>query len=198
MIAFLEGTVVENFPDRLVVKVGGIGYAVAVPLGTFDDVPAGQAVTVLTHFHVRENEQALYGFRRAEERDLFQLLLNRVSGVGPKLALAILSGMRVEEFKQNVVQNEAAALARISGLGKKTAERIILELKDKLGVAAVWEQTGGTGQGGETAGGDAVLALISLGYKQADAHKAVQKLQQGDSQWSSDELLREALRTLNR
>ena len=98
-------------------------------------------MTLLTHFHVREQEQTLYGFATADERDLFRLLINRVTGVGPKIGIAILSGMSVRDFKRNVVTGDTAALSKISGVGKKTAERIILELKDKVGVADAWKDT---------------------------------------------------------
>jgi Holliday junction DNA helicase RuvA len=131
------------------------------------------------------------------ERDLFQLLVQHVTGVGPKLALAVLSGMPVASFKSAVVRGDVIAISKISGLGKKTAERIILELKDKLGIVAAWEAASGSlsPDPAESALNDAVLALISLGYKQVDALKAVRKVAETNPSPSED-LLRGALRIL--
>ena len=197
MITFLDGTLAESLPGRLVIDVRGVGYEVLVPLSTSDGMPAaGEKVRILTHLHVREQEQTLYGFRTDDERDLFRLLIDRVSGIGPKLGLAVLSGMGVSDFKNAVVGGDIAALSKISGLGKKTAERIVLELRDKVGVASAWQAAseGGGATGPETVINDAVLALISLGYKQADAMKAVQKAATGQEDPEADDLIRIALR----
>lgn len=199
MITFLEGTLAESLPGRLAINVGGVGYEVLVPLSTSDGMPAiNKPVRILTHFHVREQEQTLYGFRTTEERDLFRLLIDRVSGIGPKLSLAVLSGMSVTDFKNAVVGGDIAALSTISGLGKKTAERIVLELRDKVGVTSAWEAAS---EGGEAVSGkagainDAVLAMISLGYKQADALKAVKKVADAqDGEPDANDLIRVALR----
>ncbi|HEY2140224.1 MAG TPA: Holliday junction branch migration protein RuvA [Chthoniobacterales bacterium] len=140
MITFLQGKLVSALPTQAIVDVAGVGYEIFIPLSSYDKLPAaGQAVQVLTHLHVREDAHILYGFMTAAERDLFRLLVNNVSGIGPKLALAVLSGMSVSNFKSAVVNADIASLSKISGLGKKTAERIVLELKDKLGVVAAWE-----------------------------------------------------------
>src|SRR5437016_4121358 len=155
-------------------------------------------VRVLTHLHVREDAHILYAFMTAPERDLFRLLVNNVSGVGPKLALAVLSGMSVAHFKSAVVSSDAPALSKISGVGKKTAERIVLELKDKVGIAAAWEAASAAHAptAEETQMNDAVLALISLGYKQVDAHKSVvQALAKGAAK-TTEELVRQALKLL--
>ncbi len=200
MITYLDGTLAESLPGRCAIDVGGVGYEVLVPLSTSDGMPApGAKVRILTHLHVREQEQTLYGFRTGDERDLFRLLIDRVSGIGPKLALAVLSGMGVADFKSAVVGADVAALSKISGLGKKTAERIVLELKDKVGVAAAWEAASGDAASGSAgAVNDAVLALIALGYKQAEAHKAVQKLaKEGEGEADADELIRRALRAMS-
>ena len=131
MITFLEGTLVEALPTQIIVAVHGVGYSVFIPLSSFDKLPpAGSPIKILTHLQVREDAHVLYGFMTTAERDLFRLLVNHVSGIGPKLALAVLSGMPVSSFKTAVVNSDAAALSRISGVGKKTAERIVLELKD--------------------------------------------------------------------
>ena len=198
MIAFLEGILVEAMPTHAVLDVQGVGYAALIPLSSFDRLPPpGGRVRLLTHLHVREDAHLLFGFVTAAERDLFRLLVQHVSGIGPKLALAVLSGMSVPQFKSAVVASDTAALARISGLGKKTAERIVLELKDKVGVAAAWEaaSAGHAPTPEEARLNDAVLALISLGYKQVDAHKAV-KAASGEGAADTEDLIRRALKRL--
>lgn len=199
MIAFLEGVLAEALPTQIVVNVHGVGYHVMIPLSSFDRLPApGAPIKILTHLVVREDAHILYGFSSAGERDLFRLLMNHVTGVGPKLALAVLSGMSVEMFKAAVVAGDIAAISRISGVGKKTAERIVLELKDKVGVAAEWEAASATHAPGprEQAVHDAVLALISLGYKQVEAHKAVKKILDDHKDASAEDLVRLALKIL--
>lgn len=199
MITFLNGTLENALPTQAIVNVNGVGYEVSIPLSSYDKLPTiGQPIRILTHLAVREDAHVLYGFMTAAERDLFRLLVNNVSGIGPKLALAVLSGMSVTNFKTAVVNSDIAAISKISGLGKKTAERIILELKDKLGVAAAWEAA--TAAHAPTPeqeqANEAVLALIALGYKQVDAHKAVRDLQaQGDAR-SAEELVKLALKKM--
>ncbi len=198
MIAFLDGTLVEALPTQIVLSVHGVGYQVLIPLSTFDRLPApGSPLKLLTHLSIREDAHVLYGFAATDERDLFRLLVNHVSGVGPKLALAVLSGMSVPRFKACVVEGDIASLSKISGLGKKTAERIVLELKDKVGVAAAWEAASAAHSPSESdrAINDAVLALISLGYKQVDAYKTVKSIATGTSH-TSEELVRLALKQL--
>ncbi|MEP7078831.1 MAG: Holliday junction branch migration protein RuvA [Chthoniobacterales bacterium] len=181
MITFLEGKLEAALPTQALLEVGGVGYEVLIPLSSYDRLPApGSAVRILTHLHIREDAHILYGFMSGAERDLFRLLVNHVSGIGPKLALAVLSGMSVSNFKTAVVNNDVTALAKISGLGKKTAERIVLELKDKLGVAAAWEAASAmhAPTPEQKQANEAVLALIALGYKQVDAHRTVRDLQE--------------------
>src|SRR3954466_8178684 len=176
MITFLDGVLVETLPTYAVVEVHGVGYHLQIPLSSYEKLPpAGQRIKILTQLIVREDAHLLYGFASAAERDLFRLLIAHVSGIGPKTALDVLSGMSVGAFKAAVVENDAKSLARIKGLGKKTAERIIVELKDKVGVAAAWEAASAAHapNAQELKINDAVLALISLGYKQIDAHKAI-------------------------
>ncbi|MCB1086336.1 MAG: Holliday junction branch migration protein RuvA [Verrucomicrobiae bacterium] len=200
MITFLRGILVESWPHRLVIDVHGVGYEVIVPLSMGDRFSkVGSEVTVLTHLHIREQEHTLFGFPGPDERDLFLLLIDRVSGVGPKVAMSILSGMSASDFKSAVVTGNLGAIAGIKGLGKKTAERIVLELKDKVGVAEAWEvQTRGAEIPAEqTLRNDAVLALISLGYKPADAQKAVAKAAEtAPTEATVDLLLRSALKAL--
>ncbi|MCG8602346.1 MAG: Holliday junction branch migration protein RuvA [Verrucomicrobiales bacterium] len=197
MITFLQGTLEESWPGRLVINAGGVGYEVTIPmLGEESFGQIGEKTKVLTHHHIREQEQTLYGFATDGDRDLFRLLINRVTGVGPKVAMSVLSGMATDDFKQAVVSGDITTIAKIKGLGKKTAERIVLELGDKVGVKEAWQaQSAQATQTPESAArNDTLLALISLGYKQTEAQKAVDKLP-GDLT-KSDEMLRAALRLL--
>ncbi len=200
MITYLAGKLAAALPTQAIVDVNGVGYEVLIPLSSYDRLPAvGQPLHILTHLHVREDAQILYGFMSPAERDLFRLLVNHVSGIGPKLALAVLSGMSVGNFKSAVVNNDVASLSKISGLGKKTAERIVLELKDKLGVSAVWEAASAAHAPSpeESQANEAVLALIALGYKQVDAHKTVRELQERQPEIkSAEELVKTALKRM--
>ncbi len=194
MIFFLRGTVAEALPQSIVLDVGGVGYEVIVPLSTYDALNPhpGQQVILKTHLHIRENIQQLYGFATDEERDIFRLLVDRVSGIGPATAIALLSGMRVSEFKTAVVKKDVQTIARAKGVGKKTAERIVLELKDKVGLASTWEaqQQGVTSQ----AAADAELALVALGFKPSEAKKAITAFLEKAPNATADELIRNALR----
>jgi Holliday junction DNA helicase RuvA len=201
MITFLEGVLVEAYPTHVVVNVQGVGYHVLIPLSSYDRLPqTGAKLQILTHFQVREDAHLLYGFATAAERDLFRLLINHVSGIGPKTALDVLSGVSVTSFKAAVVAGDAKSLGQIKGIGKKTAERILVELKDKVGVAAAWEAASAahapTPQDQQMT--DAILALIALGYKQVDAHKAVKAVAESRAgqPLSSDDLVRESLKRL--
>jgi Holliday junction DNA helicase RuvA len=196
MIARLRGKVLEAYPNRLVVDAGGVGYEVHIPLSTFDRLHAAEGVTVdlRTHLHIRETAHTLYGFSTEEERDLFLLLIDRVSGIGPAIAMAILSGMQTARFKACVAGGDTGELSKIKGLGKKTAERIVLELKDKVGMVSTWQDVA-SGQMAPAAA-DAELALVALGYKQVDARKAVKKILDVQSDASTEELVRGALRSM--
>src|SRR4051794_17869821 len=200
MITFLAGKLAAALPTQATVDVGGVGYEVLIPLSSYDRLPApGQPIHILTHLTVREDAHILFGFMTAAERDLFRLLVNNVSGIGPKLALAVLSGMSVMNFKAAVVNGDVASLSKISGLGKKTAERIVLELKDKLGVAAAWEAASATHapSAEQSQANEAVLALIALGYKQVDAHKTVRDLQEKQPEiGTAEDLVKQALKRM--
>ena len=198
MITFLEGTLAEALPTQIVVAVQGVGYQVLIPLSSFDRLPVeGGKIKILTHLQVREDAHILYGFMSAEERDLFRLLVEHVSGIGPKLALAVLNGSTPVMFRGLVVAGDIASLSKIKGVGKKTAERIVLELKDKVGVAAAWEAASARQAEGAAGMNDAVLALISLGYKQVDAHRAVKQVLEADPGCkSAEDLVRRALKAL--
>lgn len=165
----------DCLPTQVTVDVHGIGYEVLIPLSSFDKLPApGGPIRLLTHLAIREDAHVLYGFMTAAERDLFRLLIHNVGGIGPKLALNILSGMDPTAFRGAVATGDVKALSRINGVGKKTAERIVVELRDKIGVAGAWEASsarrGLTPE--ETRLNDAVLALMALGFKQPEAHDA--------------------------
>lgn len=196
MIARLRGKIIEAFPNRLIVDCHGVGYEAMIPLSTYDKLhpTEGATVDLRTHLQIRENAHTLYGFATEEERDVFHLLIDRVSGIGPAIAIAILSGMPVNNFKSAVVAGDAALLSKCKGIGKKTAERIILELKDKVGVTDTW-QDAASGQVSSQAA-DAELALIALGYKQVDARKAVRAILDSDPSSSTEALVRGALRSL--
>ena len=175
MIVFLDGVLEEKEPTRAVVNVGGVGYEAAIPLSSYDRLPAaGQRVRLLTVLVVREDAHLLFGFMTAEERGLF-LQLTSVNGIGPKLGLAVLSGLSVRDLKAAIAAGDVKRLSGISGIGKKTAERLILEMRDKLGKGELLESlTGGKMPGPRDSKlRDALLALISLGHKQADAQRMV-------------------------
>ena len=176
MITFLHGQLVESLPTQVIVDVNGVGYEVLIPLSSFDKLPPpGQPVKLLTQLVIREDAHTLYGFMSAGERELFRLFVNSVSGIGPKTALNILSGMNATVFRGAVANGDVKALAQISGVGKKTAERIVVELRDKIGAAAAIEAAsarhGLTPDDQKTT--DAMLALVALGFKQNEAQDAV-------------------------
>src|ERR1051325_11222791 len=180
MITFLHGKLIEALPTHVVIDVNGLGYEALIPLSSFDKLPQpGQTVKLLTQLVVREDAHVLYGFMTAEERDLFRLLTHTVSGIGPKTALNIFSGINITSFRGAVANSDVKALSQISGVGKKTAERIIVELKDKIGMAGAWEAASAKHglSADEQRINDAVLALIALGFKQVEAHDSVRAAQ---------------------
>jgi Holliday junction DNA helicase RuvA len=180
MITFLRGKLVESLPTQAVVEVGGVGYEVLIPLSSYDKLPApGQELKLLTQLIVREDAHILYGFASEAERDLFRLLVNSVSGIGPKTALNILSGMNAVVFRGAVANGDVKALSQISGVGKKTAERIVVELRDKIGAAGALEAASARHRlsRDDQKINDAVLALMALGFKQLEAHDAVRAAQ---------------------
>ena len=176
MIVFLDGVLEEKEPTRVVVNVGGVGYEAAIPLSSYDRLPEiGKRIRLLTVPVVREDAHLLFGFMTADERSAF-LLLTSVNGIGPKLGLAVLSGLSVRDLKAAIAAGDVKRLSGISGIGKKTAERLILEMRDKLGKGDLAEAlTAGNAPGPADAKlRDAYLALVSLGYKPADAQRMVQ------------------------
>ena len=180
MITFLHGKLVEALPTHVTLDVNGVGYEALIPLSSYDKLPQpGQTVTLLTQLVVREDAHTLYGFMTSDERDLFRLLVHTVSGIGPKIALNILSGISVAAFRGAVANSDVKALSQISGVGKKTAERIVVELRDKIGMAGAWEASSAKRglSADEQRINDAVLALIALGFKQVEAHDVVRQAQ---------------------
>jgi len=180
MITFLHGKLVEALPTQLTVEVNGVGYETLIPLSSYDKLPPpGQEVKLLTHLVVREDAHTLYGFMSTAERDLFRMLINTVSGIGPKIALNILSGISVTAFRGAVANGDVKSLSQISGVGKKTAERIVVELRDKIGAVGAWEASSAQRalSPNDQKVNDAVLALMALGFKQVEAHDAVRKVQ---------------------
>ncbi|MFA5043845.1 MAG: Holliday junction branch migration protein RuvA [Kiritimatiellia bacterium] len=196
MITFLEGLLVEKTPTRVVLSVGGVGYEVFVPLSSFDRLGAPpQACRLLTYDYIREDQHSLFGFVSEAERKLFGLLMS-VSGIGPKLALSALSSLTVREITGAIAGGDAKRLSGVTGIGKKIAERMVLELRDKLSAAEVLSAAapGGADFGGDHRVRDAVLALISLGYKQADAQKmAAAVVAGGKPDLSVEDIVRKAL-----
>ncbi|MBK9243905.1 MAG: Holliday junction branch migration protein RuvA [Burkholderiales bacterium] len=193
MIGRIAGTLLEKNPPEVLVEAGGVGYEIAVPMSTFYNLPAsGQAVTLLTHLVVREDAHQLFGFLTAAERQAFRQLI-RISGVGSRTALAVLSGMSVGELAQAVTLQESGRLTRVPGIGKKTAERLLLELKGKLG-AALEGAAGGAAPATEGSA-DVLRALVALGYSDKEASAAVRLLPEGSG---VAEGIRAALKSLAR
>ena len=178
MIGRLKGTLLFKDPPDVLIDVGGVGYDVAVPMSTLYDLPVvGAPITLLTHFVVREDAQLLYGFLTHGEREAFRLLL-KISGVGPRTALAVLSGMSVDDLAQAVSLQESGRLTKVPGIGKKTAERLLLELKGKF---AVTLGTGSSGGVVSDSGADVLRALLALGYSEKEASLAIKSLPPGVS-----------------
>lgn len=197
MIAQLRGAIVEKHPSRLVLDAGGVGYDVQVPLSTFYVLgEPGTPITLRIHTHVREDVIALYGFATALEQSLFERLIS-ISGIGPKLALAVLSGIEPAELVKAIRLQDVARLTAIPGIGKKTAERIGLELKDRLPASL---QAAGAGPlavaPADQLRGDLLSALLNLGYQRGIAEKAVERALRGSTTGGFEQALRDVLRGL--
>ena len=175
MIAFLKGILIEALPTQVVIDVNGVGYEVLIPLSSFEKLPQpGGELTLLTHLAIRDDAHILYGFSTETERDLFRQLVRHVTGIGPKIALNVLSGTTPASFRAAVSNGDVKALSGIGGVGKKTAERIVVELKDKLGDPELSELNGVKSASLEDQKiADAVAALEALGSKPKDAQEAI-------------------------
>jgi Holliday junction DNA helicase RuvA len=199
MIAFLRGRVLDKFPNRIILDVSGVGYEVHVPLSTYYEIgEAGSDVSLRVHTHVREDTLQLFGFLTPLEQLLFERLIG-ISGIGPKLAVAVLSGIDSRELVVAVQRADVARLTRIPGVGKKTAERIVLELKDRLkDVAPAPEAEGAQRSTGDRLRNDLISALENLGYHRPLAEKAVDASHKSDGGATFEDALRSALRELMR
>jgi len=193
MIGRLRGTLISKQPPSLLIEVGGVGYDVDAPMSTIYDLPAtGKEVILLTHYAVKEDGVALYGFLREAERAMFRNLL-KVSGIGAKIALAVLSGVSPDELSRLVHAGDVVALTKIPGIGKKTAERMVVELRDRVDAVGVRLPVGTVGEAAPVDPvGEATVALQQLGYKPVEASRLVQKAAaEGDS---AEAIIRKALR----
>lgn len=201
MIGRLRGTLLEKTPGLVLIEASGVGYEVDIPYTTFFHLPeVGAAVTLHTHFAVREDAQSLFGFVARLDRDLFRLLI-KVNGVGPRLALAILSGLEPARFVHCVENADSAALVKIPGVGKKTAERLLIEMRDRIkqltglpDKAPVSLPTAGSASPETSAVDEAEAALIALGYKPQEASRAISKV--AEDNMSSQDIIRQALRSM--
>jgi holliday junction DNA helicase RuvA len=193
MIAHLRGKLIARHPNQAIVETAGVGYDVTISVPTFSGLPPlGSEVALHIHTHVREDQLALYGFLRPEEKQLFEKLLT-VSGIGPKLAITILSGMPAEDMVNAIRGNDVARLTRIPGIGRKTAERMVLELRDKL--PAVGEEVAATVPTLNAVQEDVLSALVNLGYQRAAAEKALSSVQKNGS---FDATFRDALAAMTK
>lgn len=200
MIGRLRGQILAKQPPQLLLDVGGVGYEVEAPMSTFYELPAvGETVTLITHFVVREDAQVLYGFIQERDRTLFRALL-KVTGVGARMALAILSGMDATRFTQCVELEDADALTRIPGIGKKTAQRLLIEMRDRVdglgvGAASLAARPAAPGDERDQALADAVSALVALGYRPPDASRMARAVDDGAK--TSEAIIRAALRSVS-
>lgn len=193
MIASLKGTVLTKRPEGVIVDVNGVGYKLSVPLCSLTDIPEpGETVFMHTYTHVREDALQLFGFLNEKDREVFTTLIG-ISGIGPKLGLAILSGMPAERFVETIQNEDVAMLSTIPGLGKKTASRLILELKGKLPSLNAGE---GSASAASREAADAVSALVNLGYKKQFSEKAVDTAVR-DGAGSIEDIIKEALKNLS-
>jgi holliday junction DNA helicase RuvA len=194
MIAHLRGKLIAKHPNQAIVETGGVGYDVVISVPTFSELPAaGHDVALFIHTHVREDAIALFGFLRAEEKQLFERLIS-VSGIGPKLAITILSGMPTPDMVSAIRGNDVPRLTRIPGIGKKTAERMVLELRDKLEGFGAAPASAATTPAEE----DVISALVNLGYQRAAAERAVAAAARGGNGASFDALFRDSLAALSK
>jgi Holliday junction DNA helicase RuvA len=197
MIGSLRGRIMAKTPPQLLLEAAGVGYEIEAPMSTFFLLPpVGQEIRLLTHLVVREDAHVLYGFASEEERALFRNLL-KVSGVGPKIALALLSGMTVEAFAQCIRNKDVATLTRVPGIGRKTAERLLVEMRDRLDAAVVASSAGMNAAAAPTsAESEAFGALVALGYKPHEASRLLKAV--GEGAYSTEDLIRRALQSAAR
>ena len=200
MIALVRGTLAYKSIDHVIIDVGGVGYRLFIPLSTFYSLPEAGEISLFTHTHVREDSLLLYGFLSLEEKDLFVILIG-ISGIGPKLAVNILSHIPAGDLKRAIATGDIKRLSGLPGIGKKTAERLVLELKDKVGPAGGPAKTLGSSPAAGTAAGDligdVISALVNLGYKENQARKVLENMELAPD-LSMEETLKGALKVLIR
>ncbi len=198
MYHYLRGRVAEKTLTSVVVDAGGVGFEILIPLSTSQKLPAvGEEIKLLTHFVVREDAHLMFGFLTKEEQSLFRLLIS-VTGIGPKMAMTVLSGLGIGDLKRAIVQGSVETLSSISGVGRKTAERLVIELREKIAIEGIQKGTHGieTLKDQEALIEDSLQALLSLGFKKQNAKSAIQKaLASGkQNEWNTEALVRESLK----
>ena len=195
MIARIQGTVIESTPLRCVLDLNGLGYDIHIPVTTAEKIPPlGEKATLFIHAVYREDSATLYGFANAEDRDFFRLLVERVTGIGPKIGIGILSRMSVELLRNAIAASDVALLAKCPGIGRKTAERLVIELKDKVFSDTMTPASGSSSNPPTSNYQDAVASLITLGYKPAEADKLIRKAStQLPTEANAETLIRTAL-----
>jgi len=192
VISFVKGTLIQKTPTYVIVENGGFGLQIYIPLSSYNRIgDEGEGVHILTYLHVREDNLQLFGFATEEERELFKMLIS-VSGIGPRSAQGILSGCAVKDFRQAIIHQDMQTLTSAPGVGKKTAERLVLELKDKIGESG--KETGPAAPVMNTHAREAISALVTLGYKQSKAEEMVKFELQKDASLGVEDILRLALR----
>ncbi len=197
MYSYLSGVLTEKFPTSVKIDVNGIGFQLIVPLSTSQKLNAGEKTKLLVHHVVREDAEFLFGFSTEEEKNLFKLLLS-VSGIGPKMVITVLSGLGINELKSAIVEGSVPALTAISGIGKKTAERMIIELREKVVIESRGEMKSGASSKEEALVQDSLRALVSLGYSKQSAKTAIDQVLKTkiSDKWTPESLIRETLKQI--
>lgn len=194
MIGYLHGKIISKKPTKLLIDVNGVGYVVNISISTFEKISDKEEVSLFTYLSVREAAMDLFGFHSMAEKEMFELLIS-VSGIGPKSAQSILSGIQIEDLKDALKSGNVSRLISIPGIGRKTAERMVIELRDK--VESLAESMGGITIGASSVRGDAIAALVNLGYNQKVAERMVRAITDKSPDVSIEELIKEALTGLN-
>jgi len=195
MIGSLKGKIISKKPTKIIVDVNGVGYLVNISINTFEKIADLEDVTLYTYLSVKQDSLDLYGFYSLAEKEMFELLIN-VNGIGPKSAQSILSGIQIEDLKDALKNGNIARIVSVPGIGRKTAERMVIELRDK--VDSVIESGSGVSTAGYGLRNDAIAALVNLGYNQKTAERAVRSVSEGKPGMSIEDLVREALTELNK
>lgn len=193
MIDYVTGTLAEKHPTHVIIEAGGLGYRLQIPLSTYSHLgEVGTDAKLLTHHHLREDTEELFGFATSEERALFRLLID-VSGIGPKLAQTILSGLPPSTLREALIESDLATLIRIPGVGKKTAERMVLELREKVARLVTADHSDPAGQVRADEADEAVRALVALGYNRFEAQQSVARIRKSDASLPVEEVVRAAI-----